>query len=117
MAGNIAKRANGKWRARYRDHAGNERARHFDRKIDALFADPKRAGAARSALGQIERRIERYLWIKTLMSFATASLSWCVLAAVGCSNASFWALIIFMLNYIPILGPLFGTGIFSSPEC
>jgi hypothetical protein len=35
MAGNIAKRANGKWRARYRDEAGNERARHFDRKVDA----------------------------------------------------------------------------------
>lgn len=35
MAGNIAKRSNGKWRARYRDEAGNERARHFDRKIDA----------------------------------------------------------------------------------
>ena len=55
MAGNIAKRANGKWRARYRDEAGNERARHFDRKIDAqqwldqvtstvvtgTYADPK----------------------------------------------------------------------------
>ncbi len=35
MAGNIAKRSHGKWRARYRDEAGNERARHFDRKIDA----------------------------------------------------------------------------------
>lgn len=35
MAGNIAKRPNGKWRARYRDEAGRERARHFDRKIDA----------------------------------------------------------------------------------
>jgi integrase len=35
MAGNIAKRPNGKWRARYRDEAGNERARHFDRKFDA----------------------------------------------------------------------------------
>ena len=33
----------------------------FDRKIDALFADPEKAGAARAALGQIERRIERYL--------------------------------------------------------
>jgi integrase len=55
MAGSIAKRANGKWRARYRDEAGNERARHFDRKIDAqqwldqvtstvvtgTYADPK----------------------------------------------------------------------------
>jgi integrase len=35
MAGNIAKRANGQWRARYRDEAGKENSRHFDRKIDA----------------------------------------------------------------------------------
>jgi integrase len=55
MTGNIAKRDSGKWRARYRDEAGNERARHFDRKIDAqrwldnitasvvtgTYADPK----------------------------------------------------------------------------
>ncbi|MEP6817392.1 MAG: tyrosine-type recombinase/integrase, partial [Marmoricola sp.] len=35
MAGNVAKRSNGKWRARYRDDAGNEHARHFERKVDA----------------------------------------------------------------------------------
>lgn len=32
---NIAKRPNGKWRARYRDAAGREHARHFARKVDA----------------------------------------------------------------------------------
>ena len=32
---NIAKRAAGRWRARYRDRAGKEHARHFRRKIDA----------------------------------------------------------------------------------
>ncbi|MGB3258886.1 MAG: tyrosine-type recombinase/integrase [Ornithinimicrobium sp.] len=31
----IQKRPNGKWRARYRDGAGKEHARHFPRKIDA----------------------------------------------------------------------------------
>ncbi len=35
MAGNIAKRDNGKWRARYRDESGKEHSQHFDRKIDA----------------------------------------------------------------------------------
>ncbi len=35
MAGSIAKRQDGRWRARYRDEAGNERARHFERKVDA----------------------------------------------------------------------------------
>jgi hypothetical protein len=55
MAGSIAKRADGKWRARYRDESGKEHSRHFDRKIDAqqwldqvtsavvtgTYADPK----------------------------------------------------------------------------
>lgn len=31
----IKKRPNGRWRARYRDEAGREHARHFDRKVDA----------------------------------------------------------------------------------
>lgn len=35
MAGNIQKRPNGKWRARYRDAAHREHARHFTRKLDA----------------------------------------------------------------------------------
>ncbi len=31
----IARRADGRWRARYRDGEGREHARHFARKIDA----------------------------------------------------------------------------------
>lgn len=31
----IARRTDGSWRARYRDDAGKEHARHFDRKVDA----------------------------------------------------------------------------------
>ncbi len=31
----IKKRDNGQWRARYRDDAGHEHARHFARKVDA----------------------------------------------------------------------------------
>ncbi len=81
----------------------------FDRKIGALFPTPERAAAARAALGQIERRIERYLWIKTLMSLSVAFLSWVVLSLIGCQNASFWALVIFILNYIPVVGSLVGV--------
>lgn len=53
---NIAKRENGKWRARFRDDSGKEHARHFARKVDAqawldqmtadlergTYVDPKR---------------------------------------------------------------------------
>jgi hypothetical protein len=31
----VAKRRDGRWRARYRDAAGEEHARHFARKVDA----------------------------------------------------------------------------------
>ena len=31
----IAKRPDGRWRARYRDDTGREHARHFGRKVDA----------------------------------------------------------------------------------
>jgi integrase len=33
--GNVARRPDGKWRARYRDPAGKEHSRHFRRKLDA----------------------------------------------------------------------------------
>ena len=33
--GNVARRPDGRWRARYRDPAGRERSKHFDRKVDA----------------------------------------------------------------------------------
>jgi len=35
MAGSVKKRPDGKYRARYRDAAGKEHAKHFDRKLDA----------------------------------------------------------------------------------
>lgn len=44
----IAKRPNGKWRARYRDDGGREHARHFDRKADAQrWLDDETAGMVR----------------------------------------------------------------------
>ncbi len=44
----VAKRPNGKWRARYRDDAGKEHARHFDRKLDAQrWLDDETAGLVR----------------------------------------------------------------------
>ena len=35
MAGNVARRRDGAWRARYRDARGIEHSQHFDRKLDA----------------------------------------------------------------------------------
>ena len=68
---NIAKRPDGRWRARYRDSAGREHSRHFKRKVDAqrwldevttavttgMYVDP---GRSRITVGEWSGR-----WLKT----------------------------------------------------
>ncbi|MEZ5862667.1 MAG: AI-2E family transporter [Geminicoccaceae bacterium] len=81
----------------------------FQRKLDALFTDPERTAGLRQSLVEIERRIEGYLWIKTLVSLLTAFLCYVVLATVGVDFASFWALLIFLFNFIPNIGSLFAV--------
>lgn len=81
----------------------------FDRKIDALFPDRARNDRLRTVLGHIERRIETYLWIKTLISATTGFLSWLVLRTVGVDYPEFWGLIVFMLNFIPTIGSIFAV--------
>ena len=80
----------------------------FDRKMKALFPDGEREERVRSILSHMTQKIQSYLWIKTFTSALTAGLSFTVLSAVGVDFAGFWAVIIFLLNYIPTIGSLLG---------
>ena len=57
----------------------------------------------------IETRIQHYLFIKTLMSIATASLAALILLVGRVDFIIFSALLIFFFNYIPTFGSLIGT--------
>ncbi|MEZ5826019.1 MAG: AI-2E family transporter [Geminicoccaceae bacterium] len=81
----------------------------FDRKLERLFADGQKRERVRSMLTEIEFRIERYLWIKTVVSFVTAALCYAVLLVVGVDYSLFWALVVFLFNYIPNIGSLFAV--------
>ena len=81
----------------------------FERKMKALFPDREREAQVRRMLGQMTREIQNYLWIKTTMSLLTGALSYAVLYAVGVDFAAFWAVIVFLLNYIPTIGSLLGV--------
>ena len=48
--------------------------------------------------------MERYLWIQTVTGLIIAVASWVVMIAVGLENALFWAFLIFIVNYVPIVG-------------
>jgi AI-2 transport protein TqsA len=81
----------------------------FERKLHALLADPGRAERLRRLLARIALQIEGYLWVKTLSSLLTGTVSFSIMWAVGVDFAEFWALVIFLLNFIPIIGALLGV--------
>lgn len=60
-------------------------------------------------IGAIDRRVQRYLLIKTLMSVATAALAAVILVVGGIDFAILAALLVFFFNFIPTFGSILGT--------
>jgi len=78
--------------------------RMFDRKLSVLFTPPAREQSVRRTLNIIGSKIETYVLIKTGISLLNAVLSYIVLRLFGVDFAGFWALLVFVLNYIPYIG-------------
>lgn len=54
-------------------------------------------------------KIRRYMLVRTLMSVVTGLLVWGFARIMGLRLAEEWGFIAFLLNYIPVLGPLVAT--------
>lgn len=78
----------------------------FMRKVQALWPDPAERDAAASVFNRIRDGVERYLWIQTVSGGLIAVASWGVMAIVGLENPAFWAFLIFVLVFIPVVGGL-----------
>ena len=81
----------------------------YGQKLDVLFPDSARRARIQRMIERMQGEIQSYLWIKTLASILTGLISYSVLAAVGVDFASFWAFVIFLLNYIPTIGSIIGV--------
>lgn len=79
-------------------------SRTFDLKIRAFAVTPEREKAIKETLNAIGHNIEKYVWIKTAMSLLVGALSYVILLALGVDFAAFWALLVYILNYIPYIG-------------
>ena len=80
-------------------------ARHtFERKAVRLFHTREQRHEARRLFLRIRDSLERYLWIQTVLGLVIAAASWLVMVVIGLDNAFFWAFLVFVLNYIPIVG-------------
>ena len=73
------------------------------------FADKRRAVEIAS---EIQSSIGRYLMTVTFMNLAVAVACGLAMWACGLGNAVLWGLTAFLLNFVPIIGPLVGIVIF-----
>ncbi len=83
--------------------------KYFNSKIEKAAGNDKNYRLIKDILSAIDRDIRRYVGVKSLVSFITAVASWGVMKWVGLEFASFWALLIFILNFIPNIGSLIAT--------
>jgi len=78
-------------------------------KQSALHSDDESAARANQLFADIAMQVQRYILMKTAVSLLTGILSYIVLKLVGVDFAAVWALLIFLLNYIPNIGSFLGV--------
>ncbi|MEM7729971.1 MAG: AI-2E family transporter, partial [Pseudomonadota bacterium] len=76
----------------------------FPDKMDNLFPNKERRDRAQRIGSSIRHSIEQYIGVQTIVSLIQTVISYVAMVALGLDNALFWALVIFILNYIPIVG-------------
>lgn len=73
------------------------------------FSDKRRAVEISQ---QIESDISGYLFTITAMNLLVGLATGIVMWACGVGDPVLWGVVAFLLNYVPILGPLLGVGLF-----
>ena len=80
-------------------------SRHgWERKAVSLFPSREERQETVAAFLRIRNGVEQYLWVQTVTGLMIAVAAWAAMAAVGLDNALFWAILIFIASYIPIIG-------------
>ncbi len=82
-----------------------ERGRIF-KKINLLSTDREQRSAVNDTIRDIATLVRQYITVKTVMNLITAAISYAIMRAVGVDFAGFWALLIFLFNFIPIVGAI-----------
>lgn len=87
-------------------------SRHgWERKAVGLFPHREERQDAIAAFLRIRNGVEQYLWVQTVTGLMIAVASWAAMAGVGLDNALFWAILIFIASYIPIVGGVVGVAL------
>lgn len=81
-----------------------------------VAAQLRRMGETRPAARQVlaglavtAAKLRRYMLVRTLMSLLTGAGVWAFATVMGLDLAVEWGVVAFVLNYIPVIGPLVAT--------
>jgi AI-2 transport protein TqsA len=85
--------------------------RGWERKAVNLFANREQRHEAVEAFGRIRNGVEQYLWVQTVTGLMIAVASWIAMAVIGLDNAVFWAILIFIASYIPLVGGIVAVAV------
>ena len=83
--------------------------RHFPAKLAGLSSDPQRIARIRQVTSDINTRIGSYLALKTFLSLLLGAVSWVIMTLYGLEFATFWAVLIALLNFVPYIGSFLGV--------
>jgi AI-2 transport protein TqsA len=78
-------------------------------KVEHVAGSSSRASAIKTTVGRIEADIETYVWVQTISGLILTTSATAVMFAVGLNNVLFWAVIFFLLTFIPNIGVTIGS--------
>jgi predicted PurR-regulated permease PerM len=84
----------------------------FLRRLVEILPRFKNKRQAVDIFQQIERDVSAYLFTITIMNLAVGVATGAVMALCGVGDPLLWGTVAFLLNYIPILGPMIGVAVF-----
>jgi predicted PurR-regulated permease PerM len=82
----------------------------FQRKAEALFTKAEGRREARVIGARIRDGVEIYVWTQTMTGLMIAVPALALMLLLGLKNALFWAFVIFLFNFVPIIGGLIAVG-------
>ena len=82
---------------------------NFARKSAKLFGDLAGRDDARRTFQRIREGVEGYVWVQTVAGLLIAVPAGVLMGVVGLGHAVFWAFLIFVASYIPVIGGAVGT--------
>lgn len=81
----------------------------FKLKLEKMFRDSAEYARINGILNKIGSSFSDYIRLKTYVSFMTGGVGYVFLLIMGVDSPFFWALLMFLLNYIPTIGSLIAT--------